>query len=284
MVLITWNVQWFCGVDGVVDVARLLRAARDIADFDILCLQEVARAYPQLPGGGADDQLARLRAALPDHSVHFGAAVDELGDDGVTRRLFGNVIASRLPVPQIRHHALPYPAEAGIESMPRSALAATVLAPWGPLRVVTTHLEYYSQAMRLAQVHELRRLQAEAAALARHAPAPGDPAGPFRARPHTIDCVVTGDFNAAPGSPEYLAMLAPTPDGCTPTFADAWVARHGARAQPATFRVHDRRDGMAPIACDFVFVTDTLVSRLRDIVVDTQTQASDHQPLCVTLD
>ena len=35
MKIITWNVQWFCGLDGVVDVARVVDAARAMADFDL---------------------------------------------------------------------------------------------------------------------------------------------------------------------------------------------------------------------------------------------------------
>jgi endonuclease/exonuclease/phosphatase family metal-dependent hydrolase len=288
MKLISWNVQWFRGVDGRVDVSRVLRAARELADFDVCCLQEVAVGYPDLPGGGAGDQVAQLRAALPGYEVCFGAAVDERvvpATPGVAapgaRRRFGNVIASRLPVTQLQQHALPYPPQPGVQSMPRLALVATLLAPWGPLRVATTHLEYYSQAMRLAQTAELRRLQAQAAALARHPPAPGDETGPFRARPHTPDCMLCGDFNCDATSAEYRTLLEHQ-DGA-PAFVDAWCVLHGQDPQPPTFRVHDRSDAEPPMACDFVFVTDTLTQRLRDIVIDGTTQASDHQPVSVTL-
>jgi len=46
MKLITWNVQWCRGVDGRVDPARIVRHAKAIADFDVLCLQEIANNYP----------------------------------------------------------------------------------------------------------------------------------------------------------------------------------------------------------------------------------------------
>ena len=61
MKVLTWNVQWFCGIDGVVDVARVIAHARSIADFDVLCLQEVAINYPRLEGGAAQDQPQLLR-------------------------------------------------------------------------------------------------------------------------------------------------------------------------------------------------------------------------------
>jgi len=166
MKLITWNVQWFCGLDGTIDVARVLRDARAMADFDVLCLQEVAVNYPRLQGNASHDQPALVREALPGFEVCFGAAVDELAPDGRSRQCFGNLIASRLPVLQVQHHALPYPADAGVRSMPRIATSATLQAPWGPMRVMTTHLEYYSPRMRMAQTEELLRLHAQAAAQA----------------------------------------------------------------------------------------------------------------------
>ncbi|MFO1325753.1 MAG: hypothetical protein U1F56_00220 [Rubrivivax sp.] len=131
MKLITWNVQWFCGLDGRIDVARVLQRAREWADFDVLCLQEVAVHYPRLQGDASHDQVALLREALPGYEVAFAAAVDELAPDGRTRQRFGNVIASRLPVLQLLPQMLPYPAAPGVRSMPRIALTATLRAPGG---------------------------------------------------------------------------------------------------------------------------------------------------------
>ena len=44
MKIITWNVQWFCGLDGVIDIARVVRDARDMADFDVICMQRLSLA------------------------------------------------------------------------------------------------------------------------------------------------------------------------------------------------------------------------------------------------
>jgi endonuclease/exonuclease/phosphatase family metal-dependent hydrolase len=280
--LITWNVQWFCGLDGVIDVARVVRTAREMADFDVLCLQEVAVNYPRLKGNASHDQPALLRALLPGFEVCFGAAVDELADDGTGRRRFGNVIATRLPVLQLQSHALPYPAEAGVRSMPRLALCATLLAPWGPVRVMTTHLEYYSQPMRLAQVAELKRLQAQAGAHAAAPPLADDSGGPFQAKRHTADCIVTGDFNFDASGPEYALMTGT--DGSAGGFVDTWVQRHGTTPQPPTFHVHDSTYSPVPVACDFVFATSGVASRVREAAVDSVTTVSDHQPVCVVFD
>jgi endonuclease/exonuclease/phosphatase family metal-dependent hydrolase len=257
MKLITWNVQWFCGLDGVIDLARVLRAARAMADFDVLCLQEVAVNYPRLQGDASHDQPALLRELLPGFEVCFGAAVDELAPDGRSRQRFGNVIASRLPVAQVQHHSLPYPADASVCSMPRIATSATLLAPWGPLRVMTTHLEFYS-------------------------PLPDASGGPFQAKPHALDCLITADFNFEPTSDEYRLMLAD--NGEAPRLFDCWRLVHGERPHDPTFRLHDRTYGPLPIACDFVFASAGVAPRVRRIEVELQTQASDHQPVLVELD
>ena len=48
--IITWNIQWGLGIDGRVDLERLIGDARAIADFDVLCLQEVSDNFPDLKG------------------------------------------------------------------------------------------------------------------------------------------------------------------------------------------------------------------------------------------
>ena len=50
MKIVTYNVQWFKGLDNVVDIARVINVARDMADFDALCMQEVAVNYATLTG------------------------------------------------------------------------------------------------------------------------------------------------------------------------------------------------------------------------------------------
>ena len=101
MRLITWNVQWFCGLDERIDMPRIVSEAQAMADFDVLCLQEVAVNYPRLTGDAGFDQVARLRQLLPGYELVFGAAVTELGRQG-QRQQFGNLIACRQRPPSER--------------------------------------------------------------------------------------------------------------------------------------------------------------------------------------
>ncbi len=78
MKILTWNVQWCRGIDGSVDPARIVAEAQRIADFDVLCLQEVADNFPdpRLAGNDASDQFAAIAALLPGFEAVPGVAVD----------------------------------------------------------------------------------------------------------------------------------------------------------------------------------------------------------------
>jgi endonuclease/exonuclease/phosphatase family metal-dependent hydrolase len=280
MKLITWNIQWARGIDFAVDPARIVRTAREIADFDVLCLQEVAVNFPGLPGSRGENQVEELSRALPGFSAHYGAAID-IDDAQGGRSLFGNLVFSRLPVIQAYRHLLPWPADAAVTSMQRIAVEAVVRAPWGPVRVTTTHLEYYSPMQRMAQVDALRMLHQEACS---HAWAPrilGDADQPFQALPRPASAIVTGDFNFKPDDPEYRRITAPFDAGNALAFIDAWTLAHPGIAHAPSAGLYEDSWAKTPLCCDFVFVTADLAARVRDVVIDARTQASDHQPVLI---
>jgi len=279
MKLVTWNTQWCRGLDGRVSPERIVEHARALADFDVLCLQEIAQGHEGLDGAPGD-QPAQLRLLLPGFALFFGAAVDGFSADG-RRQRFGNLIATRLPVAQVQHHALPWPADGAVSSMPRMCSVVTVHDPvLGALRIMTTHLEYYSAVQRLAQARALHTLHGEACERAAAPPLPGEPGTPFEPMTHTAQAVLCGDFNCGADSPEY-ALLKQGAEAAR--LHDVWPLVHGAVAQSPTFRVFDRRYGPEPLACDFVFVSAALAPRVRHVRVDGLTQASDHQPVAVEL-
>ncbi|HEY5719426.1 MAG TPA: endonuclease/exonuclease/phosphatase family protein [Gammaproteobacteria bacterium] len=282
--LLSWNIQAGTGVDGHPDLARTVRTISALADADVICLQEVERHVPHA-GAGADDQLDALARAFPAHAAVFGACLERAGHDAAGTPgsyQFGNLVLSRLPVASVFRHPLPQPAVPGVRNMPRQATELTLLAPWGPLRVVTTHLEYHSAPQRLAQVARLRELHAEVAALARE---PGAPLaqGPYARYPRAASAVICGDFNLEPGAAEYRALLAPFADGA-PGLADAWDLLHRGQPHAPTCGVFDLAQWPMGAHCrDFFFVTDDLEPRLRGFRVDLDTAASDHQPIVLEL-
>jgi endonuclease/exonuclease/phosphatase family metal-dependent hydrolase len=280
--LVTWNIQWGRGLDGRVDLARVARRARELADFDVLCLQEIADNFPRLEGNDERDQFAELASLLPGFHCAKGYGVDLIGDDG-RRRRFGNAIFTRYGITSIRRHALPWPADAGKESMPRVAVEATLQAPMGPLRVTTTHLEYYSDLQRRAQAHRLRALHEEACHRADDPGFPTAEGGPFDATPQASSAILAGDFNFPPEHPAYEEIQHASASG-RPPYRDAWPQVHGHRPHAPTFCVHDSRYSKTPYCCDFVFVSENILARVQAITVDGVTKASDHQPVLLEID
>ncbi|SIT43457.1 Endonuclease/exonuclease/phosphatase [Paraburkholderia piptadeniae] len=287
MRLISWNVQWGRSAHGDVNLSRTIDEARRLADFDVLCLQEITRGFSVLAGHPGDDQFAELADLLPGYTVLGAIGADlaplKLDAPAAPRRQFGNVLATRLPIERVIRHSLPWPADPEAPSMQRVALEAVLRAPSGPLRVIVTHLEFYSLKQRLAQVNHLRAMQQEAAAHARH-PAPAENAiGPFTDTGRPVSAIVCGDFNSAYDSEAYRRMLEPL-DG-SPSFVDAWTALHPNQTPPMTAGVYDKAqwsDG--PLTCDFLFVTEDLRTRLRSCEIDGATRASDHQPIVLEMD
>ncbi len=326
--LITWNIQWGRGCDGVVDLRRIVDTARGLADFDVLCLQEVASNWPGLPGSAGEDQPALLAQLLPGYTPLYGIATDVLAADGspanskqgsrlrdanvresgaapssagvasvpgVTslkltrvppcdgaRRLFGNMILSRLPVVQVFRHLLPWPVDAGVTSMQRALVEAVIETPFGALRVMTTHLEYYSGLQRAAQVERIRELHAESALRARDERVVDDSSGPFRSMRRAASAILTADFNFRPDDPLHDRLTAPCADG-VPAFRDAWQALNPGVPHPPSLGLFDRKQWREAFCCDFVYVTADLCPRIAGVRVDQETAASDHQPVVLTL-
>ncbi len=272
-VLLSWNIQYGKGCDGRIDLARIAGVARSRGPVDVLCFQEVAQNYAEMGGGEGVDQVAELCALFPGYQPHFAAGVDAPGAGGARRR-FGNLTLSRVPVLDAAAHLLPRPAEPGVLHMPRAAMACLVETSAGPVRVLSTHIEFHSERQRLAQAERLCALHAEAVANERQPPAPGP--GTYALLPRAAGTLVCGDFNFELGSAPYATMRA--------AFADAWTVVHGARPHDPTCGIFDHQQWTQGVhARDFWFVSADLAGAVRGITVDTATDASDHQPVWLSL-
>lgn len=284
--IVSWNVQWGRGVDGRVDLERIIAQARRCADFDILCLQEVSSGYSDLAGCDGADQFEALSALLPDYHAIRGVATDApaTSDARGPRRRFGNMMFSRWPVGQIFRHALPWPADPTVPSMQRVALEANVQTDGGLLRITTTHLEYYSATQRAAQVERLRELHREAVAQSRCARPGRREEGPFEYIPRAQAAVLCGDFNMPPHDPLKLRLQEAFEDH-TPQYLDAWQLTHPGTPHQPTLGLYDKAQWPeGPSTFDFFFVSSDLAERVRQVSVDTVSDASDHQPVLLELD
>jgi len=284
MKLLSWNIQWGRGADWVVDLKRTISAIRTLGDFDVICLQEVAVGFAGLQGGMPVDGVARLAAAFPGYSVHFVSAVD-LPDGVGGRSRFGNLTLSRMPVGQVFRHSLPRPPEEGVPSMPRACLEVVVDGPHGPIRVLNTHLEYYSRIQRMTQIAALHTLQCDAVRLA--AMGTGESKAdeldsPFSIWPRPASAVVCGDFNCEPGSPEYYRLTAPISADVS-GWEDAWRACYGDIPHLCTVGLNGAEWPDRSYCCDYFFVSADLVDQVESVAVDQLTAASDHQPIILNL-
>jgi endonuclease/exonuclease/phosphatase family metal-dependent hydrolase len=161
--------------------------------------------------------------------------------------------------------------------MRRSALEVTVLTSFGALRIINTHLEYYSRSHREAQIGRLLDLQEEAsggvkAAVAKHV----EPYASQTVAPSSLLC---GDFNFDVSDSQHALLHGASRPGLN--YRDAWIP--GQPRQP-TCGLHDHvqwKNG--PDCRDFVFVSEDLTGRVVRMKVDEETAASDHQPILLEL-
>lgn len=282
MKLLSWNIQWGRGMDGRVDLSRILQTIRQLGDFDVICLQEVAVNFSGLPDSKGEDQMAELSAGLPGYTPIYGVATDVPARRG-GRSLFGNAIFTRFPVGQVWRHLLPWQAELAIPSMQRTLVEAVITTDIGAVRVMTTHLEYYSQRQREIQIDAIRRLHREAWAMSQRKFLTEEQGGAFEVFPRPAEALLCGDLNFPATAPERTQILVPFGDG-VPSFQDVWSVLHPATPHTPTVGIHPVDFVDRPECFDFIFITDGLMHHLKAYGIDVATQASDHQPVWVELE
>ncbi|MET0879213.1 MAG: endonuclease/exonuclease/phosphatase family protein [Tardiphaga sp.] len=137
--VMTWNVHGTFSLNPGFDLAGVIALIRKWSP-DIVALQEIDSR------GGGENPFLALENALGGHSVGAKSIVTTDGD-------YGQMLVSRWPwsSPPAVHDI-----SCG-EREPRRAVAAGVLTPLGPLRVISTHLglsigERRQQAARLLQL------------------------------------------------------------------------------------------------------------------------------------
>lgn len=280
--LLTWNIQNGLAVDGTRSLARVVRQIEAHGTPDIICLQEVSRGVTLDPGVAAPDQVAELSEMLPEHAPYFGPAYDILNPLHGKRAQYGNLILSRLPVLASANHPLPQPPRASKRQMPRQAIAVTIMCEDGPLRIMTSHLEFNSGGQRRAQIEAIKSIHAAGSALAANPPAAGT-GGPYQTICHASRAIICGDFNCLPDSDDYHALtgvpLVPG-DG----LIDSWRALHSDKPHPPSCGIFDHKQWPQGAHCrDYFVLSDSLIGAIVRAETDCSTDASDHQPLLLTL-
>ncbi len=288
--ILTWNIQCGLGVDGQVDLNRISEIIKNFGDADIICLQEVARFEPELDNGVGADQFSELAALFPDHHPVYGPALDRWYNGDNQRRQFGNMVLSRLPIIQVFNHLLPQPTPpTPCKHMQRQALEVVVNLSDGPLRITTTHLEYHCEEQRLAQAEHLREIQSEVSSNSSYNLTAPD-FGLYSAVARPERGIICGDFNALVDDDVYRLLTAGSKSnessGYKPSvYKDAWRIKHEQRPHAPTCGIYDPEQWPEGPHCrDFIFLTRELSPLVKDVQVQEETNASDHQPVLMLLE
>jgi endonuclease/exonuclease/phosphatase family metal-dependent hydrolase len=279
MRVVSWNIRWGCGKDGRIRIHAIIDVLRKL-NPDVICLQEVAANHPELEGGVSANQFRQLAAAFGGYHP-VSEPTSEIYQSNLPRQ-FGNLLLSKYHITQVHRYLLPWPPDPqNPPGMPRGLIETVLDAPGGKLRVLTTHLEYYSPVQRLAQVRHIKYLHWEACARARIFHPEPTLIAPFQLGFRPGSAIYCGDFNLEPGSPHYQELLAE--DAGALPLVDAWSARHPNTARAPTAGLHGFDWPDRPACYDYFFVTDDLAPRLREVGVVSETAASDHQPIVLEM-
>lgn len=184
----TYNIRHGRGMDGQIDLPRIMAVLREI-NADVVALQEVDVGVRRSDGA---NQPVLIGARLGYHAA-FGPNLKYQGGQ------YGNAVLSRHPIRRFKNHSLP---SGSSWSEPRGCLEAelTIAGRRGPLRFYSVHLGLKS-SYRANQISSLRAVLAGCS-------------GAF---------VLGGDLNATSGEPALRMLLKTYRDA----FATAGSGRGG---------------------------------------------------------
>lgn len=175
--LMTWNIHGALGRNPRFDLDRVVAFVRGHSP-DIVALQEIDSRRARAAHVG--DPFEVLQQALGAHGIGARAVTTTDGD-------YGQALISRWPLAATTIHDLSWP-----EREPRRAICTDVQTPFGPLRVVATHLGLSFHERRNQAVALLRMLA-----------------------PLQITTVALGDFNDWMWAGSVRRILARALPGCT---------------------------------------------------------------------
>lgn len=280
--VVTLNIQYSLGPDGIYDLERSLTAVRSA---DVICLQEVERNWRH---SAMEDQPARIEALFPDRYCAFAPVLDvdasERNPDGTIvnrRRQFGQMTLSRFPILSSRTIQLP---KIDTGPMPNSWAAAHEMVlgtPDGPVRLMNVHLADVSETNRMTQVwalvEHLARVPIEGGAWngtdddaeVRDHWQLDDPASPM-----PVAAIVVGDFNDEPHSAVLDVMY-------RAGYHDSWSTSTALSPGWATFKTNPAQGTYTDMRIDFILVNAGV--KVIDAEIDVDCVASDHQPVWATV-
>ena len=276
LTIVSWNIQYGKGSDQRIDLSRIAETIHKDKLPDVICFQEVSRNYPSISEGA--DQVKELERFFPDYESFFGAVHDRSAGKGKNRKQFGNLVLSKLSPLQVLHHLLPSPADPKVKFMSRQITELIIPVKTINLRVMSTHLEFFSEIQQMAQINRIREIHNEAY-YQFHYSSKDMPDTPFELVRRPEKTIICGDFNFTPYSKPYLSMIAEFSENKM-DLVDAWASQKGNNSHIPTCGIFDFKQWeIGPHCRDYFFVSQSLAKKINQISVNTETNASDHQPI-----
>jgi len=274
MKILSWNIQSGKNCSGRIDLNQTLNHIVSLGEFDVICLQEVARHMQEYCSENQPDQVKLIQQALPEHTSTWGTGFSWPGESG--RQEFGNLTLVKSELLDMKVHQLPKPAAPGTHQMQRVAVETIVQSAVGPLSIVNVHLAFHDQNERKLQVERLCLLEEERSQQFSRPKAQGIGAYQLLAMPASR--VMCGDFNCDTSSPEYLHM-------CDRGWIDAWVLARGHEEHLPTCGIYDQNQWPQGAHCrDYFWLSNGQRDVKVDMTVDIKTDLSDHQPIILEID
>ena len=273
MRILSWNVQFGKASDGSSDFLRTLQYIKSLGDFDVICLQELARNMSEYCMPDQSDHLQMTRQFFKEHTSVWGSGFSWPANDAASnlRQEFGNVSLVKSSLLDFRVHQLPRPAALDKEQMQRVAVETVVDSKIGPLSIINTHLAFHDAHENQQQIEHLNRLEQERAA--HHSKPKRIGLGTYQEGFLASARMLCGDFNFTPDTSQYRYQL-------DMNWKDAWQLCNEDKTQAPTCGIFDARQWPQGGHCrDFFWLSHELQPLAADISVDTGTNLSDHQPV-----
>ncbi|MDP6216174.1 MAG: hypothetical protein QF649_03065, partial [SAR324 cluster bacterium] len=94
---------------------------------------------------------------------------------------------------------------------------------------------------------------------------------------------ICGDFNFVPESSPYQLVTSSFPEHI-PDLVDAWNVINPKNKRSPTCGIFDHKQWKKGPHCrDYFFLSQNLSPQIHEVSVNTETAASDHQPIRITL-
>ena len=277
MRILSWNVQYGKSCDAVFDLSHTLQHIDSLGDFDVICLQELARHMPDYVTDANPDQLAMIKQAFTGYSVVWGAGFSwpANADQDSARQEFDNASLVRHGLQDFKIHQLPLPAAPGNYQMQRVAIETIIKTERGSISIINTHLAFHDRNENQRQLERLCQLEQERAARYNEPGAIGS--GAYQAGFPAFASILCGDFNFTPDTTQYQYQL-------DMNWIDAWRSHNCDATPPATCGIFDHTQWPQGAHCrDYFWLSSELRGSAISTRVDASSNLSDHQPVILEI-